>query len=245
MRLSTATPAWTIAMIGVGVCLLIGQAAPTSQPAMSRQTTTAPADRWEADIAAFESYDRKTSPPRDAILFTGSSTIVLWPTARSFSDRVVLNRGFGGSQYSDLVRYYGRIIRPYKPRAIVLYSGDNDVAEGRTPAEIHAAFCELMRLIRADCAEVPVVVVSIKPSRARWALWPTMQQANALIAKECGRDRNATFVDIIAGLLAGDGEPRSEFFEEDQLHLNAQGYALLTQKLVPVLSAAEGKSPAR
>lgn len=213
--------------------LIFGLVAPTTQP-----TSSAPAvDRWESVIAEFEAYDRKNTPPRDPILFTGSSTIVMWPTAKSFPNQTILNRGFGGSQYSDLVRYYDRVIRPYRPRAIVLYSGDNDIAEGRSPEDVQRAFHELLTKIRADFPKTPVIVLSTKPSGSRWALWPAMQQANRLIADECKRDEAMQLIDIGAGLLNASGEPRSELFGPDSLHLNVAGYAVLNEKLRPILDS--------
>lgn len=233
-------------LIATCACVLVGQNANHSQPVASRPAATAPAEnRWEAEIAAFETYDLKNTPARDAILFTGSSTMVFWQTATSFSNLTVLNRGFGGSQYSDLVHYYDRVIKPYKPRAIVLYSGDNDTAEGRSASEIHASFCELMRRIRDDFADVLVVVISIKPSHARWALWPTMQNANALIEGECRRGRGMRFVDIGPALLGEDGMPRAALFEKDGLHLNSDGYRVLAELIRPVLISLEKPVPAR
>src|SRR3990170_8119764 len=83
--------------------------------------------RFEPDVLAFEAWDRQNSPPRDAVLLVGSSSIRMWPTAESFPELSVINRGFGGSHASDVNHFAERIVLKYEPRTIVFYAGDNDV----------------------------------------------------------------------------------------------------------------------
>ena len=73
-------------------------------------------DRWEKDIAAFEAADKMTPPQKGGIVFVGSSTIRRWDTASYFPDLKIINRGFGGSEMTDAVRYVDRIVIPYEPR---------------------------------------------------------------------------------------------------------------------------------
>ncbi|MEO1837018.1 MAG: hypothetical protein ABGZ49_16175, partial [Akkermansiaceae bacterium] len=56
---------------------------------------------WEPSIKAFEEKDKASSPPKDPILFLGSSSIRGWNLKTSFPDRLTMNRGFGGSELSD------------------------------------------------------------------------------------------------------------------------------------------------
>ncbi len=91
-------------------------------------------ERWGETIAKFEERDRETPPPESPLLFTGSSTVVAWKTvAEDMPFAPVINRGFGGSQVSDLLYYLDRVIIAYRPRMVVLYSGDNDIAAGKEP----------------------------------------------------------------------------------------------------------------
>jgi hypothetical protein len=65
-----------------------------------------PEARWEKDILAFEAADKTDPPPQDAVLFIGSSSILMWANlAQAFPGHKVLNRGFGGSQLSDSVAF--------------------------------------------------------------------------------------------------------------------------------------------
>src|SRR4051794_21682355 len=92
-----------------------------------------PFERWEKAIAAMEKADKDRPPPEGGIFFCGSSSIVRWDLKKSFPNLPVANRGFGGSQIADSTHFAPRIILPYKPKTIVFYAGDNDLASGKSP----------------------------------------------------------------------------------------------------------------
>jgi lysophospholipase L1-like esterase len=48
------------------------------------------------------------------------------------------------------------------------------------------------------------------------------------------------YVDVATPMLGADGEPRPELFIVDGLHMSAEGYALWTTVLKPVLLARAG-----
>jgi lysophospholipase L1-like esterase len=149
----------------------------------------------------------------------------------------VINRGFGGSAIADSTYYADRIVAPYQPRLIVMYAGDNDVAEGHSAQQVAADFKAFVARVRRDLPGVPVVYLSIKPSVARWSKWPTMRAANNLIRDWAATQRAVNFVDISAVMLDTQGRPRPELFREDGLHMKPAGYALWTAALRPVLAA--------
>jgi lysophospholipase L1-like esterase len=191
--------------------------------------------RFDAEIAAFENWDRQNAFPRNVILFVGSSSIRLWQTAESFPDLPVINRGFGGSHISDVNHFAERIVLKYVPRLIVFYAGDNDIAGGKSPRRVFGDFQRFAELVHARRPDTPIVFLSIKPSPSRWKFWPDVKQANASVAELAERDERIVYVDIAAPMLGPDGEPRSEIFLDDGLHLNEKGYALWTRILAPVI----------
>ncbi|MCG3127990.1 MAG: hypothetical protein CHACPFDD_02863 [Phycisphaerae bacterium] len=206
----------------------------SAQSAAAQQAEPDP-KRWSSAIQSFEEWDRKNSHPKDALLFVGSSTIVNWHTAQSFREWPVINRGFGGSHLAEVTHYADQVVLPYAPRAIVLYAGDNDIAAGRSAEQVSNDFAAFVARVRAKLPQTPIVFLSIKPSGARWAHWPTMQDANRRIAEQCRRGEKLTFVDVGAALLNDRGVPRDELFLSDRLHLNADGYAACERVLRPVL----------
>jgi len=192
---------------------------------------------WEKEIGAFREIDQKQTPPKDPIVFTGSSTIRLWTGLRSdFPNLNVMNRGFGGSRLEDLVFFAPKIVAPYKPKKIVVYSGENDIEAKRSPEELLTYFKAFIAFRDKTLPNTPIIYISMKPSILRWTLWPAMKEGNALIKAESARHKKVTFVDITTKMLGPDGgKPPAEIFVADGLHLNAKGYAIITKGLRPFL----------
>lgn len=231
-------------LAGRSALLLFACLGPLVPPAIAtaQAPATAAADKWEAAIAAFEQQDKTTPPPKEAVLFVGSSSIRLWDLKKSFPELPTINRGFGGSQMSDVVRYADRIVLPYQPRAIVLYEGDNDLNAQETPQQVAADFDALLKIIRTKLPTTPVIVIGCKPSPARWKLIDEQRELNRLFAERCGKDGHASFLDIEPPMLAAGGQPDPTLFVKDMLHLNDKGYKLWTRLLAPLL-APEGMAP--
>jgi lysophospholipase L1-like esterase len=205
-------------------------AAETQKPAV-------PEERFAGEIAAFRTWDSKNALPANAVLFVGSSTIRMWRTAESFPDLPVVNRGFGGAQFPDLLRYRDEVLLHYPaPACIVLYCGDNDVASARKADQVSADFAELHRAIRAAFPKTVLVYLTIKPCPSRWQIWPEQKRANELIAAQCAQDPLARVADIATPLLATGSPPAETLFLEDKLHFSDAGYRLCTEVLRPILT---------
>jgi lysophospholipase L1-like esterase len=186
-------------------------------------------EQWRPDIAAFAAADRADPPPAHAVLFVGSSSIRLWDSlAADFPDRAVINRGFGGSRIPDATYYADRLVAPYHPRAIVLYAGDNDLAEGCSPEQVRDAFSAFVRRARSLDAGVPIAFVAIKPSVARKNLLPQIRRANALVRRYAQSETGVTYLDVFTPMLGHDGQPQAAWFGPDGLHMNRRGYVLWT-----------------
>ena len=194
--------------------------------------------RFEAEIKAFEAWDRQNSFPPRAVLFVGSSSIRKWQTAEGFPDLRVINRGFGGSHVSEVNHFAERIVFKYSPRVIVFYAGDNDIADGKSPERVFHDLQTFAELLHSRLPETRLIYLPIKPSLARWGKWTQMQAANSL-AEAFARDHAwITYLDTATPMLGDDGKPRPELFVEDGLHMNAEGYRQWNEKLRPVLQMA-------
>jgi lysophospholipase L1-like esterase len=197
---------------------------------------TAAPEKWAEAIDKFTRADVTNPPPRDGVVFVGSSSIVKWTSLeRDFPGVKVINRGFGGSELSDSAYYAERIITPYQPRVVVVYAGDNDLNAGKTPEMVFAAFKKLVAKVHAKLPATRIVYIGIKPSPSRWKIHDKGEKANALIAAECAKDKRLRFVDIWKPMLNANGEPRPELFVADMLHMNPAGYAIWTPLVAPHL----------
>ena len=195
------------------------------------------AERWEPAIREFERQDAANPPPRGEIVFVGSSSIVRWDVEASFPGLRCINRGFGGSYMEDAARYADRIVVPYRPRIVVVYAGDNDIAHGRTPGQVATAARALVADLRTKLPETRLVLISIKPSPRRWHLFAKMQEANRGLAAIAQDDPQVRFLDVATAMLGPDGKPRAELYVDDGLHLTAAGYGLWASMLRPELEA--------
>ena len=199
--------------------------------------------RWENDIQAME----KNFPnvPANPILFVGSSSIRGWKVTEYFPGLPVVNHGFGGSEYFDALSYADRIILPLRPRAVVLYDGDNDIARGKSPEWVAADMKALVRVIHHAHPKTPIVVLSTKASMARRDRHEQMEQSNRLMAEFAQTDPRVTFLDVNTPLLNAEGKPDDRYFLPDRLHLNHEGYVVWTNLLRPVLDRIPaGAAPA-
>ena len=193
-------------------------------------------EKWREAIDKFTQADATHPPPRNGVVFVGSSSIVRWSTlAQDFPGVKVINRGFGGSQLDDSAFYVDRIVIPYRPRTVVLYAGDNDLNAGKAPETVFADFKNFATKIHAAWPETRIVYIAIKPSPSRWKLKDKIFKTNALIAAECARDPRFAFADIYKAMLNAQGEPRPELFVKDMLHMNEAGYAIWKPVVAPLL----------
>lgn len=224
---------WCIVIPCVFACLGAAMVAMGNGKPVPAEQAAEP-NRWESQIQAFEQWDRKNSFPKDAVLFVGSSSIAAWPTAESFPGAAVLNRGFGGSTVPEALLFADRIIFRYAPKVIVFYSGDNDIGEGKEPPTVFEDYQRFVEQVRAALPDTAMVILAIKPSPMRWALWPKMREVNAGLAEWCPKQGNVYFVDTASLLLDDKGEPIESLYT-DRLHLTSAGYARWNAALRPLL----------
>jgi lysophospholipase L1-like esterase len=160
----------------------------------------------------------------------------MWTTLdRDFPGIPVLNRGFGGSEAGDVARFAERIVVPYKPPVVVFYAGDNDLAAGKTPAQVLAAFQSFVAAIHRELPATRVMFVSIKPSIARWSIVDKMREANRLVRDYTRTDPRLVYVDVFTPMLDTSGQPRRELYLEDGLHMTPAGYAIWRELIAPVI----------
>lgn len=189
------------------------------------------------EIQAFKKADEKNPPEKGAILFVGSSSFKLWKNIEDyFPGYKVINRGFGGSGLNDVILYEDDIISHYKPKQVVIYCGENDIAAGNiTATDVLQRFMELFNMVRKDLPGVPFAFVSIKPSPSREKFMPVIEDANIMIRQFLSSYPETVYIDVYHPMLDKDGKPRKELFLEDDLHMNEKGYAIWRDAITPHL----------
>ena len=199
-------------------------------------------ERYRGDIEAFLASEAESPPPAGAIVAVGSSSIRRWHEriAADLAPLAIIARGFGGSTMADVRHFLEELVLRHRPRAVLLYEGDNDVALGLKPEQILAQFDAIDAAMRERLPETRIYILAVKPSISRWHLWGSMQAVNQLLASRAEADPRITFIDIATPMLNEAGEPRRQIFVADQLHLNDAGYDIWREAIRPVLTKTEG-----
>jgi len=195
-------------------------------PAIPASGASSAAASFEENIEAFAAADREQAPPAGGILFVGSSSIRLWNDLEKQFGPSIVKRAVGGSKMSDCTRYLDRLVFPYKPRQVVVYAGDNDLAEGIPPEDILISFQKFVDGVQRELPTTRISYISIKPSPARARLIPKIRETNHLIQKYTSENQKLDFIEVFTAMLDADGRPRADLFRADALHLNEAGYTL-------------------
>lgn len=198
--------------------------------------------RFEDAILRFEAQDAVSRPPEGAIVLTGSSSIMYWndDAPADLAPLTVIARGFGGSVMNDALYYLDRVALTYKPRAILLYEGDNDTGRNNIPNDV--IMFQLNQIVAQIHDELPaarIYVLSVKPSVAREATWPIAQDLNTRYETLAAQDPLLYYIDVATPFLQSDGKVMTDIFVEDNLHLNEKGYDIWAATVKQGLMAHE------
>lgn len=181
---------------------------------------------YEDDVRALERRLQASPMPARPAAFYGSSTFTLWSTlATDLALPCALNLGFGGSTLEACAYFFGRLVLPVHPAALVVYAGDNDLGDGRTPENVVASFRALADQVARTLPAALFAFISIKPSPARFGIIDRIRRTNDLIEREIGRRKTGHFISVFDAMI-DNGKPRPEMFLEDGLHLGPAGYRL-------------------
>ncbi len=188
------------------------------------------------EIQNFKKKDSVQFPPKNAVLFVGSSTFTNWKDAQTyFPKHVIINRGFGGSSLPHVINYAKDIIFPYHAKQVVIYCGENDFTGNATADIVVARVQKLFDLIRGNNPKVHIAYISIKPSPSREKYLPQMKEANAKIAGLMKGMKRAKFINTFDSMFNADGTIMKDIFNADMLHMNAKGYAIWQKIMEPYL----------
>lgn len=185
---------------------------------------------------------QKSPPAPGSVICIGSSHMQFWKSVQAdLAPLTVRNFGVGGSRMTHAADLFvNNLVIPFKPRAVILYEGSNDINAGTKPEEVLANFQKLHRKLHAALPEARLYVLSVVPSPGkRFEKIADLRKANALIAQECASQPWMKFIDITEPLIGADGKPRAELFIPGDIHMLPAGYAVWKSVIAPVVVPAE------
>lgn len=224
------TLASAILLLGAAGCCTTRKPAPMALPQLN------PTNRWAKELLSFEAKDATNPPPKNPIVFTGSSSFRLWTNVASdFPNLSIVNTGFGGSQLSDVLEHFERVILKYQPRQVVIYCGGNDLNAKKSVDRVVADLKEVVGRIHRELPRCRIAYVSIALNPARWSQREQVIAANTEIRQFMAADSRRSFIDVTLAMLGADGLPKPDIFVADKLHMNRKGYELWAPVIRPYL----------
>mgnify|MGYP003915282687 CR=1 FL=1 len=185
---------------------------------------------------------QKAPPSPGGIICLGSSHMQLWKGVKEdLAPLIVHNYGIGGSRMNQAADHFvENLAIPFKPRAVILYEGSNDINAGAKPEEVLANFRRLYGKLHAALPQARLYVLSVVPSPGkRFLKIAELRETNKLLAKECATQPWMKFIDITEPLIGADGQPREELFRPGDIHMLPAGYAVWKSVIAPVIVPAE------
>lgn len=196
--------------------------------------------RYAEDIATFAALDAAEHLDNEPIVFVGSSSIRGWKVAEQFPGLPILNRGFGGSQISDINYFIEQTVLQYSPRLVVFYAGENDIAGGKSSDKVAQDYEYFLEAVSNRFVDAEVIFISIKPTPKRWRDWKDMQAANQLIQQISAKDERYHYLDVSAEMLDNTGKPRASIYRADGIHMTEEGYDIWTRFVAPLIEEIVG-----
>lgn len=191
-------------------------------------------------LFALLSISAWANPQAETVLFMGSSSIVNWEKTlpRDFPEVKTVSVGKSGTDFIYLVENARQYVQQYDPDRVVIYSGDNDLANKTSPETVSQNFERTVQLIRDLKPETPIYVISVKPSPGRKILLPAVRRLNTLLKRAAAKLHRVTYVDVFSKMIGENDEIAEQNFDSQDamhIHLSPRGYDLWTSILKPYL----------
>ena len=222
---------------GLLLLLVAAPAADAQQPAATAEQKKAP--RFADAIEAFLKEDQTNPPPKQAILFIGSSIFRQWKNLKEqMAPLPIFNRAFGGSRSAEILYYMDKIVLPYQPKIIVYYCGSNDINANINPEEIAGNFKQFVERVHARLPKTQIFYTSINRAPEKMNRWAEVDAANTLVKEFCAKNKLLGYIDVNPALFDKEGKPRMELYLPDKLHFLEPAYAEFTTIIKPVIENA-------
>ncbi len=165
------------------------------------------------------------------IVLAGSSSLDLWNSSpQAFEPYEIINMAMGGTRTTQWLGWYESLIVRYRPSAVVVYVGANDLNSARTVGELNMSnTISLLKKLKRDLGDVPIFYVGICPCYCRKGAWSVIRTSNTMVQQYCSLTKNVYYLDLPSAVCLADGTPNPEYFLSDLLHPNAKGYEIWKQ----------------
>ena len=212
------------------LCLFFEGCSPLKQYEQKTYTWAIP------EIEKFKELDTKNDYAPESILFLGSSSIRLWETLKEdMAPMQLIQRGYGGAHFRDLIFYIDTILNEHDLSMIVCFVA-NDISQKNSDEAVKTIirnYDYVIKRIRKKHPNLPILQISITPTESRWHLWSKINELNMALKDYCASHSKMVFLETTSHFLNAEGLPKKELFRRDKLHLNKEGYSLWNSLIRP------------
>jgi len=188
--------------------------------------------RYKDQVEQLSAKEYQFIKDKKLVVFAGSSSIRMWKDVQDyFPGFNVINNGFGGSQFSDLIFYTDQLIIKQEPDILFIYEGDNDIAANKRPLDIAKEAKLLVKNIQEKLPDTEIVLISAKPCIARWKLRKEYEHLNKRLFRISKRSDMVEFANVWTAMIDKKGNLHQDIFLEDGVHMNKKGYDIWAKEI--------------
>ena len=175
------------------------------------------------------------------LVMIGDSITHYWEKQPNYAERFgpyhTLNLGFGGDRTQNVLwRLQNGEVDGIAPKLVTLMIGTNNSSRD-TPEAIAAGIQAIVAELRQRLPEAKIVVLSIFP-RSNPRTKGDFERVKAInqLLPGIADNKRVFHIDINQYFLDENGQPRSELYGRDLLHLSNKGYDVWYEALKPLLN---------
>ena len=232
-----------ILVVGINIGMIIGMNI-GKKSKKSEETTTV--SGYESAVKEIEAR-YKDGYPEGKIVMYGSSSFRFWETMEEdMAPLEVLNHGFGGATLDDAFNYADRLVTAFKPKAVVIYCGTNDLggmSDGtlKNAKMAYMSSVSLMEYINEQLPKTKVIYVASSPQPLRMHKWDEEHKCNELMKEYCDGNDYCYYIDTEDALLDENGNYYEEYYLDDGIHFSEEGYIVWGKKLKEEITKIVGE----
>ena len=179
------------------------------------------------------------------IVFIGDSITDLYPLDTYYTglNRATYNRGIGGDVTQGVLDRLQVSVFDLAPSTVVLMIGINDLDGGRSNEYIASNYEKIVKEIRTKLPSTELLCMSVIPQHEKLEeyTWLRMENTIPQIKKlnveiqRIAEENGAQYVDLFSA-VKDDNDRLIKEYSDDGIHLNANGFAVWTETLLPYLA---------
>jgi len=193
-------------------------------------------DDWHSVLAAM--YAQKSGLIKLKNLFIGDSYFEFWRNTEfsgkdfyeSFDVSENLNIGVGGTRFCDWIGFLTELKDIPHPERIFINLGFNDIHCNHSAERVYGDYLKVLEILKSRFANAEIYLLNIAKTPEMADYYQEEEKFNGMTENSADK----TGVKIIDMRAALDG--KTDVFYTDGVHLNPNGYKILTKKIKAVIN---------